>query len=194
MNTLLKVISRGIVQENGCVLWPGWKRKGYARCQVNGRTVSVHRLVYERMVGPIPPGYDLHHTCETKHCINFAHLEPLPPADHSKKRSWEYQWSKTHCPAGHEYAGDNLDLSQPGERSCKSCRRIRQKEADRRERERNRAAGRIPNSMKTACPQGHVYSETNTFFRANGNRVCRECNRIRMKAAYLRRCQRGQPP
>lgn len=42
----------------------------------------VHRLVYELAVGPIPPGYDVHHICEVKRCIYPKHLEPVTRREH----------------------------------------------------------------------------------------------------------------
>jgi hypothetical protein len=30
--------------------------------------------------------------------------------------------------------------------------------------------------MRTHCPQGHAYDETNTYIRPNGRRTCRACN------------------
>jgi CxxC motif-containing protein len=35
---------------------------------------------------------------------------------------------------------------------------------------------------KTQCPQGHNYSEDNTFVRANGKRECKTCMRVRNAA------------
>ena len=44
--------------------------------------VRVHRVVYERLVGPIPEGHAVHHTCENKACVNPAHLVPMTQAEH----------------------------------------------------------------------------------------------------------------
>jgi CxxC motif-containing protein len=49
------------------------------------------------------------------------------------------QWSsKTHCPRGHEYSGENLRIRKDGARVCITCRREqgRQQEARRRARRR----------------------------------------------------------
>lgn len=37
----------------------------------------AHRLVYERMVGPIPDGLDIDHLCRVRCCVNPKHLEPV---------------------------------------------------------------------------------------------------------------------
>ena len=42
--------------------------------------------------------------------------------------------------------------------------------------------GRGGNSSKTHCPQGHEYTEANTYRRANGNRHCRICTLERNRA------------
>lgn len=40
--------------------------------------------------------------------------------------------SRTHCPRGHELAGDNLYLHRDGRRECKDCRRRANRESARR--------------------------------------------------------------
>lgn len=41
------------------------------------------------------------------------------------------------------------------------------------------------NARKTHCPQGHAYSEENTYRRPNGNRKCRICKREAKRKARL---------
>jgi hypothetical protein len=48
------------------------------------------------------------------------------------------------------------------------------------------AKKRHPESKKTHCPRGHEYSGHNMLLRPNGNRKCRECNRIRSLNRYWR--------
>lgn len=40
---------------------------------------------------------------------------------------------------------------------------------------------------KTHCPQGHPYSEENTYYRRNGYRICKTCTKARSAANYKRR-------
>ena len=66
---------------DGCWLWTGaLQRDGYAHFarKVGGKhvTISSHRYAYERLVGPIPEGMDLLHSCDVRHCVNPAHLKP----------------------------------------------------------------------------------------------------------------------
>jgi hypothetical protein len=55
----------------GCWLWLGAEHpQGYGRWNRE----YAHRVVYELLVGPIPPGADLCHKCDTPQCVNPAHL------------------------------------------------------------------------------------------------------------------------
>src|SRR4051794_7297420 len=102
-NTVLLVMERLVVQENGCCLWPNAKyRGGYGRVRFRGRPYVVHKLLYEKLIGPVPEGCELHHTCETPACGNPWHLQPLTSKNHPKRRPL---LDRTHCPAGHAYAG-----------------------------------------------------------------------------------------
>jgi len=51
--------------------------------QGNDSPVAAHRFAYETLVGPIPEGHHLHHTCEHPGCVNPEHLVPLSPEDHA---------------------------------------------------------------------------------------------------------------
>jgi hypothetical protein len=61
----------------GCWLWLGGEdSKGYGRVGVPGtrKSMIAHRAVYETHVGPIPPGMQLCHKCDTPACVNPAHM------------------------------------------------------------------------------------------------------------------------
>lgn len=67
---------------DGCWVFNG-KTNKYGQINVGGQRVTVHRWVYERLVGPIDEGCHLHHTCVTPGCCNPAHLVPLTPKEHA---------------------------------------------------------------------------------------------------------------
>ncbi len=64
--------------ETGCWLWRGSRDgKGYARVHIGNGHYAVHRVIYERLVGPIGEERQLDHLCRVRHCINPEHLEPV---------------------------------------------------------------------------------------------------------------------
>lgn len=72
--------------ETPCWVWQRKvTRKGYGileATKARPRAQHAHRWVYERVVGPIPEGHELHHRCEVPLCVNPAHCEPLTEAAH----------------------------------------------------------------------------------------------------------------
>jgi hypothetical protein len=108
-----------------CVYSPGvQKTQWYSKKRVDGKTRQAHRVAYESVHGPIPPGLVIDHLCRNPACINVEHMEAVsdrvnilrgtsPSAENARK---------THCVRGHDLAGDNLRiLSTTGERVCKAC-------------------------------------------------------------------------
>lgn len=92
----------------------------------------AHRVAYELVVGPIPDGLQLDHLCKVRKCVNPAHLEAVTCGENIRrgdtgKAAAEVQSSKTHCPQGHPYSGDNLAhyRGRHGRRyrACRICRR-----------------------------------------------------------------------
>lgn len=64
---------------NGCWLWRGGKSSaGYGQVWLGKRPtrthVLVHRHVFECLVGPIPAGMLICHTCDNPPCCNPDHL------------------------------------------------------------------------------------------------------------------------
>ncbi len=60
---------------------------GYTYDRKGGRSIGLHRLYYERELGPIDPGKELHHLCFQPKCCNPDHLQPVTRAEHARLRS-----------------------------------------------------------------------------------------------------------
>lgn len=122
----------------GCWPWVGARTTagyGLYRHPVGRRVYRAHRWVYEQLAGKIPAGYQCHHRCKNKLCVNPAHIELVTASEHQLRhpgrsgRQGEYQESKTHCPQGHPYSGVNLYLKPKGGRECRICRVVSAKKA-----------------------------------------------------------------
>lgn len=62
---------------DACWLWDGSHAgNGYPKMHV---TITVHRYAYTLLVGPIPEGLHLLHSCDNPGCLNPAHLRPDTP-------------------------------------------------------------------------------------------------------------------
>jgi hypothetical protein len=51
--------------------------RGYATAYIDGQPRKLHRYMYEVKVGDIPDRMELDHLCQTKRCVNPAHMEPV---------------------------------------------------------------------------------------------------------------------
>ncbi len=115
----------------GCWNWTGHlNHDGYGGIRVSkGHDRHAHIVTYEMFVGPVPPGYELHHAvCENKACCNFEHVTPLTKSEHSKLNPIVCrQLEQTHCKRGHPLSGDNLSphYLARGVRRCLTCDRER---------------------------------------------------------------------
>ena len=109
---------------NECWLWTGAKNSnGYGTTRVAGRSTYVHRAVYEAVVGPIPDGLEMDHLCRVRHCYNPRHLEAVTHAENNRRKPPTPP--RTHCPAGHRYAGTRQSGGGLGKPFCRTCNRER---------------------------------------------------------------------
>lgn len=129
-----------------CILWEGRIDKGgYGR---RGPKL-VHRVEYEKKVGPIPKGLTIDHLCHNadltcnagsaclhRRCYNVEHLEPVTRAENILRgNGWGgVNAKKTHCPQGHSYDETNTYLGPDGHRDCRTCVRTRQRATYRQRR------------------------------------------------------------
>src|SRR5258706_516480 len=76
-----------LVLPDGCWMWTGHNTtaradKGgltYGHIKMGKTQKCVHRVSYEKFVGPIPDGYEIDHLCNNTLCYNPKHLEAVTP-------------------------------------------------------------------------------------------------------------------
>ena len=134
-----RVLSKLKLSSSGCWLWTSnIINSGYgtlttgSRRDCSRRTELIHRFVYEQLVGKIPPGMQIDHICEIKHCVNPKHLRLVTHRFNTLRSDTisGLNSRKTHCPRGHSY-----DLiKNNGQRSCSICHRNEERERAARKR------------------------------------------------------------
>lgn len=85
---IVKRLLSYVEKTNGCWLWRGAIQKdtGYGSITILGKTWRAHRAVYTYLVGDIPRGIDLLHSCDTPACVCPDHLRPGDDAQNQKDR------------------------------------------------------------------------------------------------------------
>lgn len=113
----------------GCWIWQGRiDRHGYGRTNFGGGGRLAHRISYRAFRGEIPAGLELDHLCRNTKCCNPAHLEPVTGAE-NRRRQKHVSGSSEHemCRRGHPLSGSNVASNGKGKRTCRECRRVRQR-------------------------------------------------------------------
>lgn len=157
----------------GCWLWTeGDNGRGYGRLKRNGKSHQAHRFFYEMLVGPIPEGMTLDHKCRQTFCVNPDHLDPVTHVENVRRgiageTTANRQRSKTHCPHGHAYDGDNLVIRDNGARGCRTCLNTRKRPPKPRR-----------SAEKTHCRRGHALIGSNVKVDGRKN-ICLVCRRER---------------
>jgi hypothetical protein len=111
-----------------CWPWLAGKSHGYGVISAGGRygrRLPAHRVAYEALVGPIPPGLVIDHLCRNTACCNPAHMEPVTAGENVLRGVGPSarEARMTHCDQGHPLSGDNLYIApKTGKRNCRTCR------------------------------------------------------------------------
>lgn len=91
------------VDSFGCFIWISSAGKTDAqRNRLNFATnvagepgaTDACRWIYRKMVGPIPDGMEIDHTCEDWRCVNWRHLEPVTRLENNRRyRDTRASWT-----------------------------------------------------------------------------------------------------
>jgi hypothetical protein len=131
-----------VEKTDSCWLWQGAKdRSGYGNfCLPGPRYTKAHRVAWLLETGVFPTGLLVCHHCDTPGCVRPDHLFLGTPLDNNRdcqakgRRNNTGAWRRRaakHCLRGHEYTPENT-CWRDGRRSCRECRRQRQRLASRR--------------------------------------------------------------
>lgn len=112
-----------------CWIWLG-AISGHGYGKFSRDHLAVHRLSYEFHKGPIPTDHTLDHLCRVRSCVNPNHLEAVTRGENVLRGNGitAENARKTHCKRGHPFAGENLAVRADGERRCRECARITERE------------------------------------------------------------------
>lgn len=129
--------SRKIDKAGDCWIWTGAKTSdGYGMFRFAGVTYRTHRVAWEEANGmPVPEGMVVCHTCDTPPCVNPEHLWIGTPQENNQDKVRKGRQSTsgrprlTYCKRGHLMDDDMVYISPDGTRSCRGCRRAREKES-----------------------------------------------------------------
>jgi hypothetical protein len=193
---------------NGCWHWTGHiTASGYGQFGLtHTRPVRVHRYLYDELVEPVydrthPDYREVDHECHNRskgcrggpsclhrRCVNPAHLAAKSPRDNTMASPHSTASlavaaveSRTHCPRGHPYSGENLYIPPSGKgRRCRICA------AENDLRLRPRSGERRGPKHKTHCKRGHELSGANVYTPPGAPefRQCRACKSERGKRRY----------
>lgn len=124
-------------EPNECWPWLGAKcSSGHGTInggRENPKTLLTHRVAYELLVGPIPPGFVLDHfrmnpgprraPC-SRACCNPAHLEPVSSGENARRAAHPNE-AKPSCIRGHLFDARNTYVWRGRMRICKACAKER---------------------------------------------------------------------
>jgi hypothetical protein len=111
---------------SGCWEWTGSKTTGGYGTFLG---TTVHRLMYEATIGPIPDGFTIDHVktrgCASRACIRPEHLEAVTQRENNLRGEGPaaQRARQTHCKHGHLFDDTNVRVRANGTRQCRICAR-----------------------------------------------------------------------
>jgi len=112
---------------------------GYGQFSLSGGK----RIVAHHWFGKPSEGYESHHKCENKSCVNPFHIIELTKPDHRRLGPGicGRNYRKTHCLRGHAFSKENTHFHlAKNERVCRICSKERSARYRRRWRAKRKAA------------------------------------------------------
>lgn len=143
-----------VAKGDGCWEWKGGAppSTGYGRIYRRGKSIGAHRAAWEISFGPILKGLQVCHKCDNRTCVRPDHLFLGTISDNIK------------------------DMVKKGRHRVQSGPENLKKIV---------ATMRIGTAKyyanRTHCKHGHEFSLENTYIAKSGQRVCRECRRLRLR-------------
>ena len=105
-----------------CWVWmgaySGSKERPYGTFRITVGMRRAHRLAFRDFGNKLPEDLDIDHLCRNTRCVRPSHLEAVTALENVRRG---INGNKTHCPSGHEYAGENIILRTRGGRTHRQC-------------------------------------------------------------------------
>lgn len=123
-----RFVKRSIYTDSNCCEWIGYRREdGYGQIRVDGYGTIIHRIAYQILVGPIPPGLTIDHTCRNRACWHVGHMEVVTQRENTLRGNTlqAENAAKTHCIHGHPFDEMNTIINKHGWRNCRTCDKAR---------------------------------------------------------------------
>lgn len=108
-----------------CWLWTAaTDADGYGKFWLNDQMAQAHRVAYTLLVGAIPDGHEIDHSCRVRTCVRPEHLEAVVHRENYARSTHPSAGAlrSGQCVNGHDYDSSNTYIDGRGQRACKKCR------------------------------------------------------------------------